>query len=157
MTVRAAVADLIQTAFATLGGAGDSEPIMLRSKPTMPPPTEHAIQSFVFEVLAANEPKYPFLKWIFSVPNGGARDIRVAVKLKREGVKRGVADIALPLPRGQYHGAVIEQKTKGGRLSVEQKEFLAFMESQGYRTFVSYSADESLRFIEEYLGIRLSR
>ncbi|MCD8038886.1 MAG: hypothetical protein LUE96_07375 [Lachnospiraceae bacterium] len=33
---------------------------------------------------------YPELRWLHHIPNGGARNAREAVKLKRMGVKRGV-------------------------------------------------------------------
>src|SRR5699024_826416 len=53
---------------------------------------------------------YPALRWLHAVPNGGARNIVVARKLKAEGVQRGVPDLCLPVPRGPYHGLYIELK-----------------------------------------------
>jgi len=40
----------------------------------------------------------------FAIPNGGLRNIKVAAKLKQEGVKAGVADLFVALSNGKYHG-----------------------------------------------------
>ncbi|MEL6566863.1 MAG: VRR-NUC domain-containing protein [Pseudomonadota bacterium] len=56
----------------------------------------------------------------FAVPNGGARNVNVARKLRAEGVKPGVADIVL-VWQGRAIG--IELKTQKGRQSTAQKEW----------------------------------
>jgi len=61
-------------------------------------------------------------KWIHHTPNGGFRDKKTAVKLAREGVKSGVWDIFVPMPRFQKAGLYIEFKW-GSSLSDTQKEF----------------------------------
>jgi hypothetical protein len=67
-------------------------------------------QKFVFDVLELNERKYPFLKWIYAIPNGGHRHPAVAGQLKAQGVKKGISDICIPIPKDKYHGAYIEMK-----------------------------------------------
>ena len=52
------------------------------------------------------------------------RDIRTAANLKKEGVKRGVPDICLPVSRGKYHGLYIEMKAGKNKPSKEQKEWI---------------------------------
>ena len=47
---------------------------------------------------------YRELDCMYAIPNGGHRDVRVAARLKAEGVKAGVPDICLPIPR-DGHGA----------------------------------------------------
>ena len=79
--------------------------------------TEHQIQAAYFELLKRHVNQAPILQYIYAIPNGGLRDVKVAVKLKREGVKRGVPDVSIPIPRDNYHGAYIEFKTPTGALS----------------------------------------
>ncbi len=55
--------------------------------------------------------------------------------MKRQGVKRGVPDVCLPLARGGYCGWWGELKRYGDApsdLSTEQKEWLALLSEQGY-------------------------
>lgn len=51
-----------------------------------------------------NMNRYPELKWLHHVPNGGSRNKQEAVKLKQMGVKAGVSDLCLPYPKGLYCG-----------------------------------------------------
>ena len=54
--------------------------------------------------------KYPCLTLLHHIPNGGSRNQLEARNLKLQGVKSGVPDICLPVPRGKYHGLYIEMK-----------------------------------------------
>lgn len=49
-----------------------------------------------------NANRYPELRWLFHVPNGGSRNKQEAVKFKQMGVKAGVSDLCLPYPKGSY-------------------------------------------------------
>lgn len=123
--------------------------------------SERDHQVFVFQVLALNEQTDPRLKWVYAVPNGGQRHPAVAGKLKAEGVKRGISDICLPFPcinpatGWHFHGAYIEQKFGKNKVSPEQEQFLEFVKGQGLFGYVSYTADQTLDFIERYCGITL--
>ena len=57
-----------------------------------------------------NMSRYPELKWLFHVPNGGSRNKQEAVKFKQMGVKAGVSDLHLPYPKGSYCGLFVEMK-----------------------------------------------
>lgn len=100
------------------------------------------------------------LKYIFAVPNGGKRSIGLAVKLKAEGVKRGVPDIVIPFPSKGFHGAYIEMKApedkinkiKAGKIKDQQYEYLDFLTSQGYLTTVCYTWSDAKTFIEDYIN-----
>lgn len=48
--------------------------------------------------------QWPELALLHHIPNGGTRDAVEAKHLKQQGVKSGVPDLCLPVPRGQYHG-----------------------------------------------------
>lgn len=92
------------------------------------------------------------LRWMFAIPNGGLRHKSVAMKMKAEGVKAGIWDIFLPLPRGEYHGLFIEMKYKMNKLTPSQKEFGQYIEEAGYKAEVAYSWEQAKNIIEEYLN-----
>lgn len=98
-----------------------------------------------------NLARYPQLKWLFHVPNGGARDKREGAKFKAMGVKRGVPDLHLIWEVGIYKGLIIELKNDKGVLSVEQSEWLAHYYSQGYKIVVCYGWESARDTIIIYL------
>lgn len=127
--------------------------------------TEAAHQTALFAWATLQMKEYPELKWMHHIPNGGARgnDKRSAMirgaQLKQQGVKIGVADIFLPIKRGEYSGLYIEMKKpdqkpkrdgKGG-VSDEQQEFGDFVKTQSFGWCVCYSWDEAADLIIQYL------
>lgn len=100
-----------------------------------------------------NMNRYPELKWLFHVPNGGSRNRAEAVKFKQMGVKAGVSDLCLPYPKGIYCGLFIELKYGNNRQQDTQKEFLADMAAAGHFVATCYSAEEAIKVIEEYLKL----
>lgn len=100
-----------------------------------------------------NANRYPELRWLFHVPNGGSRNKQEAVKFKQMGVKAGVSDLCLPYPKGIYCGLFIEMKYGNNRQQDTQKEFLAAMETAGHFVATCYSAEEAIKVIEEYLEL----
>ena len=100
-----------------------------------------------------NANRYPELRWLFHVPNGGSRNRAEAVKFKQMGVKAGVSDFCLPYPKGVYCGLFIEMKYGNNRQQDTQKEFLAAMAAAGHFVATCYSAEEAIKVIEEYLKL----
>ena len=100
-----------------------------------------------------NMNRYPELKWLFHVPNGGSRNKQEAVKFKQMGVKAGVSDLCLPYPKGSYCGLFVEMKFGNNRQQDTQKEFLADMAAAGHFVATCYSAEEAIKVIEEYLNL----
>lgn len=93
---------------------------------------------------------------LFAVPNGGHRSKKTAAIMKAEGVRRGVADLLLLVPRAGFHGLAIEmKKKKGGRVTPEQAAFLHSLAADGYACKVCFTFDEARATIEGYC--RLSR
>jgi len=72
----------------------------------------------------------------------------------REGLRAGVADLMLPVPRGEFHGLFLELKRKPNVVSDEQKEFLAFVKAQDYCAVVGWSFEEGRDWILHYLNLR---
>lgn len=95
----------------------------------------------------------PGLRWMHAIPNGGRRDAREAARLKRQGVKAGVSDIFLPMPKGCYHGLYIEMKRSSGPIGISQnqKEFIDAMNANGYRAEVCRGFHEAKELIQEYM------
>ena len=118
-------------------------------KPNIPIPTEHQEQVALFRWAAYK----PELRWMHAIPNGGKRTIGVARKLKAEGVTPGIPDIFCPFPRPGYSGLYIELKrTKGSSTSPDQKEAIAYLESQGYAVAVCKGWEAASLIITKYMG-----
>jgi hypothetical protein len=77
----------------------------------------------------------------FHTPNGGLRTKAESAKLKWQGVLAGVLDLTLLWAPRQV--AFIEVKTRVGRLSDDQKSFIALLESFGIPWAVARSIDEA--------------
>ena len=124
-------------------------------KHTYTPPTvplEDAEQRIIFQWAAMETAARPELGLLYAIPNGGKRAIKTAVELKKQGVKRGVPDMCLPVPRGVFNGLYIELKrVKGGTVSDEQREWIAALAEQGYKAVVCRGAEEAIGTIKEYL------
>ncbi len=95
--------------------------------------------------------KYPELKLLFHIPNGGRRDPIEGRHLKQQGVKRGVPDLCLPVPKGEHHGLFIEMKTEIGRVSEYQKWWLSQLTEKGYQCAVCRGWEEAVKCLEDYL------
>ena len=114
--------------------------------------TEAEEQTALFEWARLASGKYPELQLLFHIPNGGSRNRVEAVHLKQQGVRAGVPDICLPVPRGIYGALYIEMKRrKGGRLEESQKRWLDILNRCGNRAVVCHGADEARAVILEYL------
>ncbi|MBA3645320.1 MAG: VRR-NUC domain-containing protein [Gemmatimonadaceae bacterium] len=116
--------------------------------------SEHAEQSFLFQRLELEAGKYPELRLAFAVPNGSNKSMAMAAKFKKEGLKSGVPDIVLPVPRYPFHGLFVEMKRSDAvpsDLSPAQRDWLAALEDQGYAVEVCCSDEEALEMILRYI------
>lgn len=73
-------------------------------------------------------------------------------KLKRMGVKKGVADFFLAVPSLTYHGLWIELKVGKNKLSPEQQRFLERKNARGYKAIECRGLDECKKAVIEYLS-----
>lgn len=105
----------------------------------------------------------------FHIPNGGSRTKSEASRFKLEGVKAGVPDIFIPVPKGKFSGLFVEMKkysqrpksepfcpitNKGalGGLSNEQKQWAVDLTYMGYKWVCAYGASEAIEEIYNYLN-----
>lgn len=113
----------------------------------------HQTALFCWAVLPEQQEKYPELKLMFHIPNGGTRNKAEAGRLKAQGVKPGVPDIFLPVPKGQYAGLFIEMKIGKNKTSYKQNEYLDQLTLQYYRCEIAYSWIDAKESIVLYLQL----
>lgn len=124
----------------------------MAAKSKIPVPTESDEQKWLFQWAADVQGKYPELALMFHIPNEGKRSSRTGRRMREEGLRRGVPDIFIPVPKGEYHGIFIELKRlRGSKTSDEQKGWIAALRRQGYQAHVCKGWHESEYRIEEYL------
>lgn len=98
----------------------------------------------------ANEEYVPELRLLHHIPNEGIRTNGPV--LKAAGMKAGVPDLSLPVPRRGFHGLYIEMKFEKGKTTKAQEEFMALLREQGYKTAVAYGAEQAREVIRHYLA-----
>jgi hypothetical protein len=124
------------------------------AKPGSP---EHNEQVALFVWASFNFDKYPALRLLFAIPNGGERNIIVASNLKAEGCKSGVPDMFLPVARGNWHGLFIELKRRAGKGKVagtpsdEQLKWISDLQDQGYGAVVCVGWESARDTLIKYL------
>ena len=115
-------------------------------------PTEHQEQAALFAWSDWMATVMPELSLMYAIPNGGHRSKQTGALLKAEGVKAGVPDICLPVPRGDKHGLYIEMKRRmGGSVSAEQLKWLEALMRKGYECHVCRGCEEARQVILDYL------
>ena len=117
-------------------------------------PTEEEEQTVVMHWATIAAGRWPELRLLFHIPNGGKRTKSEAVRFRAAGVRSGVPDLFLPCARGGYHGLWIEMKAVGGRVSAEQERWLRELLAAGYLCRVCYGADEAIKELERYMQMR---
>ena len=86
---------------------------------------------------------------IFSVPNGGLRTKREAMKLKLTGLRAGVSDLIVVLNKKVLF---IELKIEDGRQSIVQFEFDNIVKKLNHKYYLIYSLEEFKNAIEYELS-----
>ena len=114
-------------------------------------PTEEEEQIALFSWAKLAEGRFPVLRWLHHIPNGGKRSKSEAARFRAAGVKAGVSDVFLPCARGGYHGLYIEMKALDGRPSEEQKKFAEAVRAEGFLAVLCYGAEQAEKTIIDYL------
>lgn len=117
------------------------------------PQTEAQHQINLMRWTLINRNVYPELALLHHIPNGGSRDYIEAKRLKEQGLKAGVPDLCLPVPRGIYHGLYLELKTDKGKLSDSQEWWLERLRQQGYYAIVCHGWHSAVQVVESYLKL----
>lgn len=89
---------------------------------------------------------------LFAIPNGGQRNIITAKRMKDEGVRAGIPDLFLAVPRGRFHGLFVEmKKPQGGVVSDAQKACMEMLSSNDYCVAVCRGFIDAQEAIKGYL------
>lgn len=87
---------------------------------------------------------------IFAIPNGGWRTKTTALKLRVEGCVAGIPDLFIPA----WNLWIEMKRAKGGTVSKEQKEQMAYLQSVGHSTIVGRGRDDAWLKIQEFIKNR---
>ena len=93
----------------------------------------------------------PRLRFLHASLNGELLTTGQARKAQRSGMRPGVPDLFLPVPVGDAHGLFLEMKTRRGRVSPEQRAWIAWLRAAGYQVEVCHAWWEARDVIVEYL------
>lgn len=86
--------------------------------------------------------------------NGGARTAIEGAILRGQGVRAGWPDYTLYVPRGRWHGAVLELKAEDGdKPTAEQLDVLERLEWIGFFPIIAWGFEEARVAIIDYLAI----
>lgn len=125
------------------------------TKTNYPIPKEAQEQEALFSWADIVMHQYPELELLYHIPNEGKRSKSNGAALKRQGLKKGVPDLCLPVARGGYHGLYIEMKRIGEKPSDNQKRWLYLLKQQGYCTTVCDEGwEQAVKVIEGYMKQR---
>ena len=127
--------------------------------------SEHDHQKALFNRCKQELARYPELEWLYAIPNqgtGGSQSIRRGKIMKAEGLKKGVPDVCLPVPRliksafGDdfilYGSLRIEMKIKGNSPTPEQKKWIAGLRRMQNKVEICYDYREAWAHLLIYLG-----
>jgi hypothetical protein len=127
-----------------------------RAKKQWKPPYEMAQCIALMQWVNLQLVVMPDLQLLVHIPNEGKRTKFYGMMLKRMGLKSGVWDYILPVPRvidsNPYPGLWLEMKSPGEELSKEQDWWGRMMSDQGYMLCVAYSWVTAKEAICQYLA-----
>lgn len=115
---------------------------------------QHQIALFKWSRQPSVRRAYPELKLLFHIKNEtkeGAKQVSVDRAL---GVKKGVPDLCLPIPRGKYHALYIEMKTEKGRTSEQQDWWLEALREAGNCACVCRGWETAVQVLTWYLALQ---
>lgn len=87
---------------------------------------------------------------LFHVPNGGSRNKIEAVRLRAQGVVKGITDL---IGLGEKGFFAVELKVKGGVVSEDQLKVHQLWRSLGYRVYVCWDYQEAVQVIKKEFNI----
>lgn len=122
--------------------------------------SEDGHQAALFCWAQQNKDDYPGIQFMFAIPNGGQRDAITGARLKMTGVKPGVPDVFLPLPRRTYAGLFIEmkkpadkeKKVRAGKTSSAQDVYIEYLTAAHYLVVVCFSWEDAVQALIWYYG-----
>ncbi len=125
-------------------------------------PSEHEEQAALITQANLSTGRYPALRLLYAIPNGGGRSKAEAGRQAAEGVRSGVPDLCLPVSRSGFLSLYVEMKRGGksdtrGKCSIQQRAYIAELRAHGNAVAICYSQAEAWAAIMAYLkgdGVR---
>jgi hypothetical protein len=122
---------------------------------------ETQLQISFFEWLQLQHPKTA--KYCFCIPNGGYYLPRKqnpdgtwycpsGVKLKKMGLKEGVADVFLMIPNADFCGLFLEFKAPKGKQTPAQSEFEDLCIQMCYDYQIAYSLEDAQLILKQHMS-----
>ena len=90
---------------------------------------------------------------VYHIPNEGKRSVYAGAKHKRQGLRKGVPDLCIPVAKGRYHSLYIEMKAEGGKATREQADWIYLLRGQGMCAAVCEGARNAIGLIDEYMAL----
>lgn len=112
---------------------------------------EHDLQCSIVQWAKLHERQHPELKWLYAIPNGSYKSAKSAKEFQEEGLKSGVPDLCLPVPRGGHGALYIELKSKQGKVSETQRHWLNGLIKLGNLCLVANTYERVTQVIIDYL------
>lgn len=97
---------------------------------------------------------HPF---VFHIGNERKTSVQQGKLLKRMGIKAGVSDLFIGIPRGEWHGMFLELKAGKNKPTKAQELFMQDFASQGYYCVWCQGFEEAKKLILEYVEIPFSK
>lgn len=141
--------------FAERQGAPQAEKPPPKYHKRTPAQLEHEIQKTFIDWCALASAQRPELALIYAIPNGGHRHPAVGAKMKAEGVKAGMPDLHLPVPRGAHGSLYIEVKAPGEKPTKHQLDRHAELRSAGNVVVVCDGVQQLIDITLAYLEGRV--
>jgi hypothetical protein len=110
--------------------------------------SEAEMQADIFQQIWNNYPQTRRL--IFHCPNGGSRNKIEAVRLRAQGVVKGIPDLIGLGLNGMFG---IELKIPGGIVSTDQKTVHSIWKEHGYRVYVCWSFEQTVDVLTKEFGL----
>lgn len=109
-------------------------------------------QEVIFEWAKLQTNKHPELDAMYAVPNAGKRSKLAGYRMSKQGLKSGVPDICLPVPKHHWAGLYIELKVGRNKTSENQNEWIDKLRKYGHKVEVCYGAESAINALKQYLG-----
>lgn len=130
--------------------------------PVLPPPkakkqktgkvSESLAQQRIFKWAAAQWQWMPDIAMMYHIPNeGSGGNYGRTQKLLSEGMKPGMPDIHLPVPKNGYHGLWIELKVGYNKPTQQQLECLAELRRLGHYAQWVKGEEAAIELISRYM------
>lgn len=97
--------------------------------------------------------QWPELALLYHIKNEDKESAKQVAIDKAMGVKKGVPDFCLPVPRGKYHGLYIEMKNETGHTNRSQEWWGEHLTAQGYCWRVCHGWEAAVDVLTTYLQL----